>query len=183
MQKTSPPFLGNWYAFVGDLSWRKGRIFKPAFARLRLACLRLNVGRARIEVATLVVSPTVQGVHANVSRRYRTCAFRELSEAGWARRFSGSVDTRNLRGTFRHVVDDLIAVMRAAGVKVTSMRPTGQFDITTLTAARPKFSRPPRSGMHRDLILAAPYRAWKKYDGRGIDKPHWSNNGRQVISC
>src|SRR5450830_225204 len=50
MQKTFPAFLGNWYAFVGDLSRRKaGGLFKPAFAPLRLACLRPVVGQgARI---------------------------------------------------------------------------------------------------------------------------------------
>jgi len=43
---------------------------------------------------------------------------KELSGTQWARRFPGSRDTRDLSGTFRHAVEDFIAAMIEAGIKV-----------------------------------------------------------------
>lgn len=43
---------------------------------------------------------------------------KELSGAGWARRFSGSNCTRDLSGTFRHAVEDFICAMKEAGIDV-----------------------------------------------------------------
>ena len=44
---------------------------------------------------------------------------KELSGAQWAKRFSGSNDTKDLRGAFRGAVDDFICAMIEAGIKVT----------------------------------------------------------------
>jgi len=44
---------------------------------------------------------------------------KELSGAHWTRRFSGSRDTRDLTGTFRYAVEDFIAAMKAAGIRVS----------------------------------------------------------------
>lgn len=44
---------------------------------------------------------------------------KELSGAQWARRFSGSNDTKGLSGNFRHAVDDFIYAMTEAGIEVT----------------------------------------------------------------
>lgn len=44
---------------------------------------------------------------------------KELSGVHWARRFSGSEDTRDLSGTFRYAVEDFIAAMKAAGIRVS----------------------------------------------------------------
>lgn len=52
---------------------------------------------------------------------------KELSGAQWARRFPGSRDTSDLSGTFRHAVEDFIAAMTEAGIRVkidATYRPT-----------------------------------------------------------
>lgn len=43
---------------------------------------------------------------------------KELSGGQWARRFAGSMDTRDLTGTFRYAVEEFIAAMRTAGIRV-----------------------------------------------------------------
>jgi hypothetical protein len=43
---------------------------------------------------------------------------KDLSGAKWAKRFPGSVDTRDLSGTFRPAVNDFISAMIEAGIKV-----------------------------------------------------------------
>lgn len=47
-----------------------------------------------------------------------TVVAKELSGALWARKFKGSSATSDLRGTFRHAVDDFISAMREAGIRV-----------------------------------------------------------------
>lgn len=51
--------------------------------------------------------------------RHSSESNKELSGAHWARRFGGSEDTRDLSGTFRYAVEDFIAAMRTAGIKVS----------------------------------------------------------------
>ncbi|MGV7210849.1 hypothetical protein ACLB1G_23705 [Oxalobacteraceae bacterium A2-2] len=53
-------------------------------------------------------------VASNKSRKNAS----ELSGAGWAKRYAGSSDTRDLTGSFRHAVDDFIYAMIEAGIKV-----------------------------------------------------------------
>lgn len=53
------------------------------------------------------------------TNKHSSARVKELSGAHWARRFCGSEDTRDLSGTFRYAVEDFIAAMRAAGIKVS----------------------------------------------------------------
>lgn len=86
---------------------------------------------------------------------------KELSGSRWAQRFLGGTQIRDLTGTFRYAVDDFVAAMTEAGIKVkidATYRPIqrsylmlGHGHVLVVASNRVGSRRERRAGSHPDL--------------------------------
>jgi hypothetical protein len=68
---------------------------------------------------------------SEIARAKRSNDAKELSGPSWAKKFKGSIDTRDLTGNFRLAVDEFILAMKEAGITARSMPRIGQLSVHT----------------------------------------------------